>query len=86
MADISNILTSVAHPSVQGGQRTGASVGASERAAYAGAGDVSRRANVLNADESPENMASLKRLDRALTSDQPLRGDVPRGFYLNIKV
>lgn len=98
MADISNVSTPVVRPSVQGGKRPSASSSvspaqsssvsqaATQRAAYADAGDVSRRANVLNSAESPENLASLNRLDRALSSDQPLRGDVPRGFYLNIKV
>ncbi|MBL4615437.1 MAG: hypothetical protein JKY27_11275 [Magnetovibrio sp.] len=82
MADISNVSTPIVRPSVSGGARSASS----HRAAYADAGDVSRRANVLNTAESPENQSSLNRLDRALSSDQPLRGDVPRGFYLNIKV
>ncbi|OEJ69183.1 hypothetical protein [Magnetovibrio blakemorei] len=53
---------------------------------YAGAGDVSRRANVMNEGETPQNQASLARLKRILSSDQPLRGDVPRGFYLDLRL
>lgn len=82
MADISNVSTPVVRPSVQGGARA-TSAG---RAAYIDAGEVSRRANVMNDKETPENIASLKRLDRILSSGQPLRGDVPRGFYLDLKV
>lgn len=82
MADISNISTPITRTSVSGGRRAAAS----ERAAYADAGDVARRANVLNEKETPQNKASLDRLDRVLGSGQPLRGDVPRGFYLNLKI
>ena len=53
---------------------------------YREVGDVERRAGVMNTAESPENIASLGRLDRALGSGQPLRGDVPRGYYLSLKV
>jgi len=80
MADLTKISTPIVAPSVSGSSRTSAPKG------YAQAGDVSRRANVINEEESPQNKASLSRLDRALNSDQPLRGDVPRGFYLNISV
>lgn len=48
--------------------------------------DVVMRAGVLSDKESPENIRALKRLDHALSADQPLRGDVPRGFYLNLRV
>lgn len=82
MADLTNINASVSRTPVPGAQR----VSSSQRAAYAGAGDVARRANVLNEAESPQNLASLKRLDRVLSSGEPLRGDVPRGFYLDLKV
>jgi len=85
MADITNVSTPAVHPSVQG---TGVAVGARPAAnkGYADAGDVTRRANVLNAGETPQNQASLSRLDRILSSGQPLRGDVPRGFYLDLRV
>ena len=74
MSDITSINPSVTRPS------------ASQRAAYSSAGDVSRRASVMNERESPQNAASLNRLDRVLSSDQPLRDDVPRGFYLDLRV
>jgi hypothetical protein len=36
--------------------------------------------------ESAEMRAAFKRLSRALASGQPLRADVPRGYYLNFTV
>lgn len=53
---------------------------------YRDSEDVVRRAGVLGDEESPENIRALKRLDSVLNGDQPMRGDVPRGFYLNLRV
>ncbi|MEK7244979.1 MAG: hypothetical protein AAB223_03055 [Pseudomonadota bacterium] len=36
--------------------------------------------------ESAEMRTALKRLGRILASDQPLRANVPRGFYLSFNV
>lgn len=83
MADLTRISTPVVAPSVQEGQR---GKRASAPKGYSFAEEVSRRANVMGDEESPQNRASLKRLDRALHSGQPLRGDVPRGFYLDLRV
>jgi len=81
MADMTKIsIPGVALP-IQGGIRS-----LSPKRGYDQAADVSRRASVLNEEDSPQNQASLKRLRRALSSDQPLRGDVPTGFYLNISI
>ena len=44
------------------------------------------RAEVTESDDSPELKVALKRLDRVLNAGQPLRDQVPRGFYLNIRV
>ena len=35
---------------------------------------------------STEERDGLTRLNQILGSDQPLRDNVPRGFYLNIKI
>jgi len=85
MADITNVSTPVVRPSTQGsgGQRRARPVAAK---GYVDAGEVTRRANVLNSVETPQNQASLNRLGRVLSSGQPLRGDVPRGYYLDLKV
>ena len=48
--------------------------------------EVSARASVSRFSESPQNRAALTRLDKILTADKPLRDDVPRGFYLNMKI
>ncbi len=48
--------------------------------------EVSFRARVMSQDETPENIRSLARLKRTFDSGQPLRGDVPRGYYLNLRV
>ena len=82
MADITNVSTPVVRPTVQPrGSNTGA-----QQNGYQNADEVNRRAAVLNAADSPENIASLNRLDRILSSDKTLRTDVPRGFYLDLKV
>jgi len=80
MADMSRISTPFVAPSTQGGSRASAPKG------YSFAEEVTRRANVMGDPESPRNQASLKRLDRALNSGQALRGDVPRGFYLDLLI
>jgi len=80
MADLSKISTPFIAPHVTGGKRAHAPA----PKGYAQADEVARRAGVLNEEESPQNKASLDRLGRVMGSGQPLRGDVPRGFYLNI--
>lgn len=84
MADVTRISTPIVTPSRQGGGR--ASKTPESPQGYSFAEEVSRRANVMGKQESPQNLASLKRLDLALHSGQPLRGDVPRGFYLDLKI
>jgi hypothetical protein len=80
MADLTRIGSSNVTPSSTGRARSSAPQG------YSFAEEVSRRANVMGDQESPRNQASLKRLDRVLNSGQPLRGDVPRGFYLDLLI
>lgn len=79
MADLTRITSTIA-PATHGGQRASAPKG------YSFAEEVQRRANVSGDEDSPQNQASLQRLKRVLDSGQPLRGDVPRGFYLDLKV
>lgn|GEM_PF-1528221 len=43
------------------------------------------RAVVSTSSESPKNLASLKRLNTILEANEPLRTDVPRGYYLNLE-
>jgi hypothetical protein len=80
MANITRLLTPQVSPATQQGRRAPAPKG------YSFAEEVSRRANVMGNAETPRNQASLKRLDRVLRSGQPLRGDVPRGFYLDLRI
>ena len=53
---------------------------------YKDAREVEIRAAVSRPDESPEQKAALSRLGRILDSGRPLKRDVPRGFYLNIRI
>lgn len=80
MADLTHISAPPVAPTTQGRKRASAPKG------YSFAEEVARRANVTNDQDTPQNQASLKRLDRALSSGQALRGDVPRGFYLDLKI
>lgn len=48
--------------------------------------EVRARAAAVQQETSPEERDSLKRLNQILERDRPLRDNVPRGYYLNIKV
>ncbi|MDA0306972.1 MAG: hypothetical protein O3B76_11940 [Proteobacteria bacterium] len=48
--------------------------------------EVNARAASVQQEESPEELNGLKRLNQILGQDRPLRDNVPRGFYLNIRV
>ncbi len=45
-----------------------------------------RRVDAGGFKDTPEQTASLIRLDRTLASEQQPRTDVPRGYYLDIVV
>ena len=47
---------------------------------------VRDRAESIPQDTSPEERDGLRRLNQILDQDRPLRDNVPRGFYLNIKI
>ena len=47
---------------------------------------VRTRAESISQDTSPEERDGLRRLNQILDQDRPLRDNVPRGFYLNIKI
>lgn len=53
---------------------------------YKAAHRVKARASVTRPADSPEIRKSVTRLNRILASGRPLDGDMPRGFYLNIRV
>ena len=48
--------------------------------------EVRARAESIQQKTSTEERDGLTRLNQILGSDQPLRDNVPRGFYLNIKI
>lgn len=48
--------------------------------------EVQARAHSIQQKTSNEERDGLTRLNRILGSNQPLSDNVPRGFYLNIKV
>lgn len=48
--------------------------------------EVRARAAAVRQDTTPEEREGLTRLNRILGQNRPLRRDVPRGFYLNIRV
>jgi hypothetical protein len=43
-------------------------------------------ASVTAASPPDEEQKALTRLDRLLNGGDPVRGDVPRGYYFNIRV
>lgn len=53
---------------------------------YSGADEVRNRAAVTSSTDSPLQRRALNRLDQILVPGQEPKTDVPRGFYLDIKV
>ena len=48
--------------------------------------EVRARASIVSQETSAEELRSLRRLNQVLDQEQPPRGSLPRGFYLNIEV
>jgi hypothetical protein len=53
---------------------------------YGSANDVARQAALTQPMNGAEFDRAVTKLNRVLDGDKPLRTDVPRGFYLNIRV
>ena len=53
---------------------------------YAGARAVEVRAQTTVYGQDAESRKAMERLSQRLSSGEPLRRDVPPGFYLNIRV
>ncbi len=53
---------------------------------YEASREVENRARVTQPMNDPEFKNAMMRLNRDLEADAPLRHDVPRGFYLNVRV
>ncbi len=53
---------------------------------YRASRDVRARAAVTRSDETARNRQALKRLDLILKTGRPLKDEVPRGYYLDLKV
>ena len=67
-------------------QNTGVAPSGARSGDYKTAHRVKTRASVTRPAESPEIRKSVTRLNGILASGRPLDGDMPRGFYLNIRV
>ena len=48
--------------------------------------DAKTLASVTTTTPPDKETKAFNRLDKLLNGDQPFRGDVPRGFYFNVKV
>ena len=53
---------------------------------YEASKEVDRQARITKPMDEPAFRRALAKLDQTLDADKPFRGDVPRGFYLNIRV
>ena len=53
---------------------------------YEASKDVDRQARITKPMDEPAFRQALDKLDQTLAADKPMRSDVPRGFYLNIRV
>ena len=48
--------------------------------------EVQARAESIQQNTTPEELNGLKRLNKILGQDRPLKDNVPRGYYLNIRI
>jgi hypothetical protein len=48
--------------------------------------DIKARASSTETSQSEQEKRGLRRLNSVLNNNEPLRDDVPRGYYLNINV
>ena len=53
---------------------------------YEASREVGNRARVTQPMNDPEFNHAVTRLNRDLEANEPLRRDVPRGYYLNVRV
>jgi hypothetical protein len=53
---------------------------------YEASKEVDRQARITKPMDEPAFRRALDKLDQSLGAAKPLREDVPRGFYLNIRV
>ena len=53
---------------------------------YEASKEVDRQARITKPMDEPAFRRALNKLDQTLEADNPLRKDVPRGYYLNIRV
>ena len=53
---------------------------------YEASKDVDRQAKITKPMDEPEFRHALAKLNQVLDTSSTLREDVPRGFYLNIRV
>ena len=53
---------------------------------YEASREVGNRARVTQPMNDPEFKNAVTRLNRDLEADSPLRHDVPRGYYFNVRV
>lgn len=53
---------------------------------YEASREIENRARVTQPMNDPEFKNAVMRLNRDLEADAPLRQDVPRGYYLNVRV
>lgn len=63
-----------------------ASLGTPRQSSYGTAREARTRAQSEPDGRSPQSVRAAKRLEAALKSEKPLRRDVPRGYYLDIKI
>ena len=57
-----------------------------ELSGYEASKEVDRQARITKPMDEPAFRRALAKLDQTLDADKPFRDDVPRGFYLNIRV
>ena len=53
---------------------------------YRAGQELEGRARISAPMDGPEFCRALEKLGRVMDAGQPLRHDVPRGFYLNLRV
>ena len=83
MADVTFIQNTPLAPRSRGG---GSGAPVQKAPGYEGADDVVTRASVQPHRASVQEQAALIRLDKVIAKGEAPRTDVPRGYYLDIRV
>ena len=81
MVDTINMMNNTVEPLKHGGQTRQQAL-----SRYEASKDVDRQAKITKPMDEPVFRRAVDKLNERMSVNKPLRDDVPRGFYLNVRV